>query len=113
MDEKRYYRAIGIFVSFGFLALFFLALRLSSGNFLYNTDQSYEVKIEFSNVGRLKPQSKIAISGVTVGRVKVIRLNPETFSADVICDIHADYKSIPDDSRVAVVTAGLLGDALS
>jgi len=102
--------AIGFFVLSGFMALLFLAFRVSGGSALYSSVPSYEFSVEFSNIGRLKNQSKVAIAGVTIGRVTGIELNPETFEAIVNMDILAQYNQIPEDSQFSIVTAGLLGD---
>lgn len=110
MNEKKYYTAIGLFVISGFAALLFLALRVSGGGVFYGTDPSYTIKAEFHNVGRLKTQSKVALSGVTIGRVSAIELDPVSFQATVSLEILKKYNTLPDDSRFSIVTAGLLGD---
>ncbi len=110
MNERRYYVAIGIFVLFGFLSLLFLAFRVSGGSTLYTSDPSYRIRAEFNNVGRLKSQTKVALSGVTIGRVTEIGLDKETYQAIVTLEILQKYSQLPADSVFGVVTAGLLGD---
>jgi len=110
MNERKYYGAIGTFVLFGFLSLMILAFRMSSGGSFLTTDATYHVVTEFTNIGRLKPQAKVAIAGVTVGRVSHIALDRETFHAIVTLELLKKYDDIPEDSRFSIVTAGLLGD---
>jgi phospholipid/cholesterol/gamma-HCH transport system substrate-binding protein len=110
MNERRYYLAIGTFVLSGFIALLFLAFRMSGGVALFSKESVYYVDAEFTNIGRLKKQSKVALSGVTIGRVIDIQLDRNTFEAVVRMEIFSKYNHIPDDSRFGIVTAGLLGD---
>lgn len=110
MNERRYYMAIGIFVLSGFMALLFLAFRVCGGSSLYARESVYRITAEFTNIGRLKVQSKVALSGVTIGRVTDIQLNPITFEAVVDMEVFSKYNNLPDDSRFGIVTAGLLGD---
>ncbi len=110
MNERRYYMAIGIFVISGFLALLFLAFRVSGGSSLYARDPHYQIMVEFNNIGRLKSQAKLALSGVTIGRVTDIHLDKDTFQAIVTLEVQKKYNHLPEDSVFSVVTAGLLGD---
>jgi phospholipid/cholesterol/gamma-HCH transport system substrate-binding protein len=101
--------AVGIFVILAAVALFFLAMKVSglAGN---NYGSSYTLTAQFNNVNGLKPRAKITISGVTVGRVKAISLDPKTLQANVAMSIDADVKSIDDDAYVMVATNGILGE---
>jgi phospholipid/cholesterol/gamma-HCH transport system substrate-binding protein len=110
MNERKYYMAIGIFVLSGFMALLFLAFRVSGGSAIYARDPFYTVQVEFTNVGRLKSQAKVALSGVTIGRVTAIQLDRESFQAIVSLELQQKYSQLPEDSVFSVVTAGLLGD---
>ncbi len=49
------------------------------------------------------------ISGVEVGRVKDIILNPKDYSAIVVMEIRKDIK-LSDDSIASIKTNGLIGD---
>lgn len=101
--------AVGVFVVLAALALFFLALKVSG--LVGNTYSSgYTLTAQFNNVNGLKPRAKITISGVTIGRVKEIKLDPKTLQADVVMDIDASVKTIDDDAYVMVATNGLLGE---
>lgn len=101
--------AVGIFVILAALALFFLAMKVSGlmGN---NYGASYTLTAQFNNVNGLKPRAKITISGVTVGRVSDIRLDPKTLQADVVMSIDTTVNTIDDDAYVMVATNGILGE---
>lgn len=110
MKEKTLYTAVGALVLSGFCALMFLAIQVSGVGKFYQRDATYSMVAEFSNIGGLKPQAKISIAGVTVGRVTSIELDHHNFMAKVNLEILQKYNQIPDDSKLSVVTAGLLGD---
>jgi phospholipid/cholesterol/gamma-HCH transport system substrate-binding protein len=110
MKEKTLYTAVGILVLSGFFALLFLAVQVSGAGRFYHRDASYTVVAEFTNVGGLKPQAKISIAGVTIGRVTSVSLDKKSFLAKVSLEIFDTYNQLPDDSRLSIVTAGLLGD---
>ncbi|NBV28538.1 outer membrane lipid asymmetry maintenance protein MlaD [bacterium] len=110
MKEKTLYTAVGTLVIAGFCALLFLAVQVSGAGKFYHPDASYTVVAEFSNIGGLKNQAKVSIAGVTVGRVTSIHLDKNNFYAKVTLEIFDTYNQIPDDSRLSIVTAGLLGD---
>lgn len=77
---------VGSFVLIFAGALFFLAMRVSglSGD---NLSQSYEMSATFDNVNGLKPRAKVTMSGVTIGRVDSITLDPVSRLAKVTFDL--------------------------
>jgi phospholipid/cholesterol/gamma-HCH transport system substrate-binding protein len=50
------------------------------------------------------------MAGVTVGRIREVTLDQETFQARVVIDIEAVYDRIPADSSAIIRTSGLLGE---
>ncbi|MDB6095735.1 MAG: organic solvent transporter substrate-binding protein [Francisellaceae bacterium] len=101
--------SVGLFVLLAIGSLLMLALQVSGLNFAKKTE-GYTLKAEFSNIGGLKVRSKVAIAGVTIGRVTQIDLDPVSFNASVVMSIDKKENHIPEDSRAAILTAGLLGD---
>lgn len=101
--------AVGVFVIVAAVALFFLAMKVSGlmGN---NYGESYTLTAQFNNVNGLKPRAKISISGVTVGRVDRIFLDPKTLQANVVMSIDTKVNTIDDDAYVMVATNGILGE---
>lgn len=109
MSKKRMIEfGVGIFVLFGLIALVILALRVSGLSMNYSKKQ-YQIYGLFTNIGALKPRAKVTISGVVVGEVTHIALNPKSYMARVDMQINADTL-IPQDSTASIVTAGLLGE---
>jgi phospholipid/cholesterol/gamma-HCH transport system substrate-binding protein len=98
----------GLFVLLGLAALFFLTTQTTGTDALANK-KTYSVTAHFDNVGSLKNRAPVSMSGVTIGRVKAVRLDPERLNAEVTFEIDARYNSIPEDSDASILTAGLLG----
>jgi phospholipid/cholesterol/gamma-HCH transport system substrate-binding protein len=100
---------VGLFVMAGVISLLFLALKVSNLNASRVSDP-YRVNASFDNIGSLKVRAPITMAGVKIGRVKEIKLNTESFRAQVIMDISGEYKKIPVDSSASINTQGLLGE---
>ncbi|MBT8085346.1 MAG: outer membrane lipid asymmetry maintenance protein MlaD [Woeseia sp.] len=98
----------GLFVLLGVGALFFLTTQ-TTGSDAFSGRETFEVTARFENVGSLKPRAPVAMSGVTIGRVKAVRFDPQRLNAEVTFEIDKQYSSIPDDSDASVLTSGLLG----
>lgn len=99
---------VGLFVVAGIAALAALAFKV--GNLgTYNVKETYQVQAYFSNIGGLKPQASIRSSGVLVGRVAGITLDPERYEAKVVMNIDSRY-AFPKDTFANIMTSGLLGE---
>ncbi|OTG81353.1 mammalian cell entry protein [Acinetobacter sp. ANC 5054] len=77
MKSRTSELAVGIFVILFAIAIFFLAMRVSGlvGN---NLKDSYELTATFENVNGIKPRAKVTLSGVKVGQVESLKLDPVT-----------------------------------
>ena len=82
MKSRTSELAVGIFVIVFGIALFFLAMKVS-GLAGTNLRDSYTLTAQFDNVNGLKPHAKVSMSGVTIGRVKDITLDPISRMATV------------------------------
>jgi len=102
--------SVGVLVVLGGLAFAILTLNVSGASNLFHTTEGYAINIEFDNIGGLKVRSKVAIAGVSIGRVTNIELDPVTYNARVTVKINKVNNNIPTDSRATIMTAGLLGD---
>ena len=100
---------VGAFVAAGFVALFFLAMRVSNLGAVTVGD-GYSVTARFHNVGGLKVRAPVSMGGVPLGKVVGIRFDAETFDALVTMEIDRKYDKIPDDTFAKIYTAGLLGE---
>ncbi len=100
----------GFFVLLGFAALFFLTTQLPANGLKVGGGQGgYTVTAEFDNVGDLKVGAPVTMSGVDIGAVTDIRIDPQDYRARVTMRIDPRYNMIPDDSDASINTQGLLG----
>lgn len=100
---------VGLFLLAAIGALMVLAFKVSGLTSFFKTE-GYNVTAAFDDIGQLKVRAAVKISGVTVGEVNSIRLDPTTYKAVVTLHINSNVKDIPDDSAASILTAGLLGD---
>lgn len=100
--------SVGIFTVLSIIALFFLALRVSG---LLNEvhKNGYTIIAHFQNIGGLTPRAKVTMSGVVIGRVADISLDPKRLDAVVTMQINDDMKQINTDSTASILTEGLIG----
>jgi phospholipid/cholesterol/gamma-HCH transport system substrate-binding protein len=100
---------VGSFIALGFVALFFLAMRVSNLSTTTSGD-GYTLTANFDNVGSLRVRAPVSMAGVRLGRVESIGFDQETFQAVVTMRIEDRYDQIPTDTFANVFTAGLLGE---
>lgn len=93
--------AVGVFVLIFAAALFFLAMKVSglSGN---NLNDVYRMQAQFDNVNGLKPRAKVTMSGVVIGRVSEISLDPVSRLAIVDFDLDGRLTSFNPEQLKAV-----------
>lgn len=68
----------------------------------------YTVSANFSEIGALKEGSDVRISGVKVGTISDLVLNPETYQAKAILAISEGVK-LPTDTSARIASESLLG----
>lgn len=68
----------------------------------------YALKAEFRKAEGLNVGGDVQISGVKVGSITSIALNPTTYRASVSLSIRDEIK-VPEDSLAKIVSEGLLG----
>jgi phospholipid/cholesterol/gamma-HCH transport system substrate-binding protein len=100
---------VGAFMAAGFVALFFLAMRVSNLSAGTVTD-GYLLKARFDNVGSLKERSPVTLAGVRIGRVEAITFEKATYEALVTLRIGREYDNLPTDTFANIFTSGLLGE---
>jgi len=100
---------VGAFMAAGFVALFFLAMRVSNLSAGTVTD-GYLLKARFDNVGSLKERSPVTLAGVRIGRVESIGFDKTTYEALVTLRIGREYDNLPTDTFANIFTSGLLGE---
>lgn len=108
-NTKTVEAAVGGFVIMSILAFIFLAYKVSAVNQV-GRHGSYRVSASFASVSGLKKGAAVTLAGVKIGQVESISVDPEEYDAKVILMIDNQYKKIPIDSSVSVLTQGLLGE---
>jgi phospholipid/cholesterol/gamma-HCH transport system substrate-binding protein len=97
---------VGLFVIAGLAAIAYLSIQV--GGLSYKGPGGLELIASFDEIGGLAPRAPVAISGVKVGQVARIELDP-TLRARVTLDLDSTL-ALPVDSTASIRTAGLLGD---
>lgn len=100
---------VGAFMAVGFVALFFLAMRVSNLSLASGTE-GYRLTAHFDNVGSLRVRAPVSMAGVRLGRVEAIDFDQETYQAVVTVRIDDRYDQLPVDTFANIFTAGLLGE---
>ena len=89
------------------IASLFLIFAYKTGSSI-TSSKGYQVTANFQSAEGIAVGSDVMISGIKIGSVKKITLDPNSFYASVYLNINDDVK-IPKDSKAQVVTSGLLG----
>ena len=96
----------------GFLVLFITGIFLF---YLYVTVDSnlfkndgFKLQARFDNIDGIVVGSKVKLSGVNIGTVESISLEPENFYAFITMEFDKEF-SFPDDTEASVQLEGLLG----
>jgi len=107
MDKKRLEWRVGIFVLIGLVVLAVLLLQFSKGTSLFKP--TYELFLKARNVGGLKARATVLMSGVQIGTVSEINLNPEGTNVTITLKIYQKFV-IHQDARMVIEQSGFLGD---
>lgn len=108
MRSKLVEFIVGLFMLAGLLGLIALALEVS-GLTQISDRNSYKITAQFDNIGDLKERAPVRLSGVTVGRVTRIALDPTSLRAEVTMRIVSSLNDLPVDTSASILTEGLLG----
>ncbi len=88
------------------VALVFLVFSYSTAN--VGSVSGYNITANFSTIGGLNIGDPVQISGVKVGSVAKVDLDPQTFLARVTMSIMPSVK-LPDDTAALISSTSLLG----
>jgi phospholipid/cholesterol/gamma-HCH transport system substrate-binding protein len=94
-----------IVVAVAILFLVFAYFRTGSGSL-----SGYDVNVRLAKADGLGIGTDVRISGIKVGSVSDLELDPKTYLVTVHMNIRSDIK-IPTDSSVLVTSAGILGSS--
>ncbi|AMW79932.1 mammalian cell entry protein [Acinetobacter sp. TGL-Y2] len=106
MKSRTSELAVGIFVIVFGIALFFLAMKVS-GLVGTNLKDSYSMTATFDNVNGIKPRAKVALSGVKVGEVESVTLDPLTRLATVKINLDGELTSFNAEQLKTVQTGAV------
>ena len=107
MKKHKVEFLVGLFVLLAIAALAWLTLRVGAGSL--PSGDTYLIESRFTNAGGLHAGSSVLLSGVTVGRVEEIRMEPSDYSAIVTLRLLSTLR-LPSDSMASIKTSGLIGD---
>lgn len=107
MKKTNLELAVGVFVLLGIAAVAYLTIQLGSGSLIGG--DTYLLEARFANAGGLHSGGSVQLSGVTVGRVEAVRMDPSDYSAIATLRI-SSLLQLPTDSMASIKTAGLIGD---
>ncbi|MAK10056.1 MAG: hypothetical protein CBD72_05120 [Flavobacteriaceae bacterium TMED212] len=87
------------------LFLFYIYITIDTKLF---SGDGYQLHARFDNVDGIVTGSKVKLSGVNIGTVKSISLEPENFYAFITMNFDREF-NFPDDTEASVQLEGLLG----
>lgn len=77
---------------------------------LKHSSGTYELTARFGEAGGIQPGAKVTVSGVKVGSVTDVTIDPKTYLAVMHLSVAQDVK-LPSDSTAKITSDGLLGGA--
>lgn len=109
MQSRNTELLVGLFLVAGIAALVILAFRVS-GLQVSTGERGYTLYAHFDNVSGLTSRGRVTMAGVSVGKVKSIEFDKETYTSKVTMLIDENIDNLPVDSTASILTAGLLGE---
>lgn len=88
------------------IAGFFLSFAYFSSKI--DTTNGYSLSAKFSRIDGVQVGSDVRLSGVAIGKVSDVKIDPETYQAILTMDIEPSIK-LPKDSSAEIISGGLLG----
>ncbi len=109
MGSARIEILVGSFLIIGFLALGWLALQLGEVPWVTES-KSYILNAEFNNISGVKVGADVQIAGVTIGKVRHLKLNEDSLA---VVGMQLDRSvAVPVDSVASVKSQGIIGDKI-
>lgn len=107
MENKQVATKVGLFVAIGLVLMAGAVILFSKGtSFFHGT---YNLQLRTANIGGLKRQAGVLLSGYQVGSVADIDLAADGKTVTVQLKIYKRYQ-IPSDAKFVIEQAGFLGD---
>lgn len=96
---------VGLLVILIAISFFVFAYNISNKT---RVSDGYNIYANFQNIEGITKGSDVKISGIKIGYVENIEIDPDTYDASVNLFIRNDI-SIPVDSRAIITTSGFIG----
>lgn len=107
MSDKRSAGKVGLFIFIGIVLVAVLMLNFSRGmGFLQST---YDLKMRVRSVAGLKEGAPVLLSGVKIGRVSEVQLDPTSREVLVLLEISEKFR-LTTDAVFEIQQVGVLGD---
>ncbi len=74
-----------------------------------SAEHGYTLSAFFNRIDGISVGNDVKMSGIKIGTIKSQKIDQKTYMAEVIVSVNKDIK-VPDDSSIAVVSDGLLGN---
>src|SRR5512136_2435295 len=107
MSEIRLQTKVGLFVFLGLVLLAVLVLLFSKGTMFQGT--TFTLRLKSNNVAGIGSGANVLLSGVKVGRVSHVSLDPDGRTVTIYLKILQQYR-IFLDARFEIESFGFLGD---
>ncbi len=107
MSEKKFAGRVGLFVFAGLVLIAALMLNFSRGVGTFK--HKYEIKMRARNAAGLVPRAAVSLSGVQIGNVKSVELDPQSKSVIVRITILKEFP-LRNDAKFVIEQRGVLGD---
>ena len=107
MKQSHLEVKVGLFVLIGLVLLAVLLLQFSKGVTFFRP--TYDILLNATSVGGLKPRAQVLMSGVQVGTVSEMQLAPDGKSVTITLKIYRQFQ-IHKDARFILEQSGFLGD---
>ena len=107
-DRTKLNLSVGLFAAAGIASLLMLAYKV--GNLgSYNAPATYQLQAYFSDIGLIQKNAAIRSSGVLIGHVTTIAMDPDRYQARISMSIDSRYR-FPRDTYANIRTDGVLGE---
>lgn len=91
------------------IAVGFIIIAYQSGNIDARKLDGYNILAQFDRADGIGIGADVRLSGLKIGSVTKMIINPKNYDAEVTLKIDKNYK-IPQDSSAEIIGNGLLGD---
>ena len=105
MEKRGLELGVGLFLLIGLACLGYLSFKL--GDVHIGAGSGYDLTAKFSTVAGLKARADVSMAGVSIGRVKSIRIS----DGQALVTLRIDGGvQLEDDSVATIKTMGLIGE---